>query len=87
MPATRVLLKITGFSSATKLEDDVSSYLVDIGYIDKIGEGFALFTPDDPETVRLEVQSDFDWFKLVVVESLRRAGEQNVRGERYEETS
>jgi hypothetical protein len=87
MPATRVLLKVTGFSSATKLRDDVGSYLVDIGYIHKLGEGFALLAPDNPENVRLDVQSDFDWFKACVMESLRHTGERGVLAERYEETT
>jgi hypothetical protein len=87
MISKKVLLKVTGFSSATKLADDVGSCLVDVGYIETIGDGFALLAPDDPENIRLEVQTDFDWFRLVVIESLRQAGEQNVFGERYEQTN
>ena len=68
----RIFLKLSGFSSLAELEDDVSSVLVDIGYIAKKGDGYVLIAPDDSDEIQLHVSKDYEWFERVVLSSLQR---------------
>lgn len=77
------LLKLGGYSSVEDLHDVFGAYLVDVGYIARVCDGYVLVSPDDPKDVQLNRASDYEWFTRVVLEALVRSGESNITASYY----
>jgi hypothetical protein len=71
-------VKVSGYSSLDSLVNWAASYLVDIGYVSHEGRdhGFALISPDEDNLV--QSVEDYDWFRGVVLSSLKDCGLLNV---------
>jgi hypothetical protein len=77
MTALRTVLKITGFSSAARLEDIFGSSLVDIAYLVEVQEDAAIAVPDDPERLD-KTEGGYEWLERAVLETLQEEGEPTV---------
>ena len=72
-------LKLSGYSSASKLEEIFASYMVDIAYLSEVYEDYALVAPDEPEHTNLSIEADRKWLIEVIQSTMKQAGENSVR--------
>ena len=73
MSAQPNALKVTNFSSLSRLEDIFGSSLVDIAYIAETSGAIAIIKPDDPSA--LSDDRDAEWLQRVVQTTLISNGE------------
>jgi hypothetical protein len=74
----RPMLKMTGYSSAERVEDVFGSHMVDLAYAAEVGDGYVLIAPDDPEGFDLSKSEDRDWLAVIILETMKIAGEPDV---------
>ncbi|MDH0144611.1 hypothetical protein [Aquipseudomonas alcaligenes] len=72
-------LKLSGYSSTSKLEEIFASYMVDIAYLSEVSESYALVAPDEPEHTNLNIEADREWLIEVIKSIMTQAGEANVQ--------
>ena len=73
MPAQPNALKVTNFSSLSRLEDIFGSSLVDVAYIAETDGAIAIVKPDDPSV--FSDGQDPEWLQRVVSTTLISNGE------------
>lgn len=73
MSAQPNALKVTNFSSLSRLEDIFGSSLVDVAYIAETSGAIAIVKPDDPSA--LPDNQDPEWLQRVVSATLISNGE------------
>ena len=71
-------LQLSGYSSASRLEDIFASQMVDVARLLEVTEEYALVVPYEPEHTDLNNRSDRAWLTKVVEETLKIAGENSV---------
>lgn len=72
-------LKLSGYSSPSRLEDIFASYMVDVAYLSEISDDYSLAAPDEPEHTNLNIEADREWLIAVIKETMKLAGENHVQ--------
>jgi hypothetical protein len=69
MNTYRGKFKISGYKFAETVENAFSSYLVDVAYIEQVGDDFTVVFPEEAENTSIEYLS---WVKKSIVDAIER---------------
>ena len=73
------VLKLSGYSSGSRLEEIFASYMVDVAYLAEVFDDYALVVPDEPERIYLNIEADREWLIGIIKEAMKVAGEHHVQ--------
>lgn len=73
------VLKLSGYSSGSRLEEIFASYMVDVAYLAEVFDDYALVVPDEPERIYLNIEAEREWLIGIIKEAMKVAGENHVQ--------